>query len=179
MSNDLKYRLEQHKMWLIDPENGSRFIAKFNENLSSADLSSADLRYADLRYANLSSADLSEIKKDFFDRLLLAKNEAKGLYDYLKKGLVDGSSYESDCACFVGTVAKIAKQKYSELSCGLKPQASSPTEKWFLIIKKGDIPENNLASKIVCEWVEEFCKDHQIELPKYKIVSSHECPSIF
>ena len=158
-------------------------------NLSSADLSSADLSSADLSYANLSSANLSyanlrsanlrEIKKDFFARLLLAKNEALGLYDYLKKGLVDGKSYTSDCACFVGTIAKIKNENYEHLSCGLEPDSESPTERWFLGILAGDTPQNNQVSKITCEWVEEFCKEHLISLPTYKIVSSLEAPEAF
>jgi hypothetical protein len=60
---ELKTRLEQHAMWLLDQSKGQRFVAKENENLnyanlSYADLSSANLRYANLRYANLSSANL-------------------------------------------------------------------------------------------------------------------------
>ena len=146
-------------------------------DLSSADLSYANLRYADLSSANLSYADLRLIKKDFFERLLIAKNEAKGLYDYLQKGLVNGLSYEGECACFVGTVSKITKENYKNLSCGLKPDSNSPTEKWFLAILKGDTPQNSQVSKITCEWIEEFCKEQSINLPKYKIVSSDEFPA--
>ncbi len=146
-------------------------------NLRYADLSSANLSSADLRSANLSSADLRLIKKDFFERLLIAKNEAKGLYDYLQKGLVNGLSYEGECACFVGTVSKITKENYKNLSCGLKPDSNSPTEKWFLAILKGDTPQNSQVSKITCEWIEEFCKEQSINLPKYKIVSSDEFPA--
>jgi len=58
MNDDLKIRLEQHKMWLLDNNTGQRFIAKSGENLRSANLRSANLSYADLSYANLSSADL-------------------------------------------------------------------------------------------------------------------------
>ena len=55
---ELRIRLEQHKMWLLDSSAGKRFVAGAGENLSSADLRSANLRSADLSYANLSSADL-------------------------------------------------------------------------------------------------------------------------
>ena len=192
--DELKIRLEQHKMWLLDNDTGKKFVVATGEDLSSANLSSANLRYAnlssanlssaDLRYANLSSANLryanlSLIKKDFFERLLIAKNEAKGLFDYLMKGKVSGSSYTGECACFVGTIANITKENYANLSSGLKPDDSSHTERWFFGILKGDTPENNQVSKITCEWVQEFCKEHAIVLPEYKIVSSDECPGAF
>jgi hypothetical protein len=63
MNNELKIRLEQHTMWLLDSSKGQKFVAKSDENLryanlSAANLSFADLRAADLRYANLSAANL-------------------------------------------------------------------------------------------------------------------------
>ena len=191
---ELKDMLDQHTLWLSDSTKGKRLVLDSYADLSYADLSSANLRsanlssanlryanlsYADLRYANLSYADLSSIKEDFFKRLKITRNEAKGLYDYLKKGLVDGSSYEGACACFVGTLAKITKENYEHLSSGLKPESSSPTERWFLAIRRGDTPENNEVSKITCEWVEEFCKSENILLPQYKIISSDEAPEVF
>ena len=148
-------------------------------DLRSANLSYADLSYADLSYADLRSADLSSIKNDFFARLLLAKNEVIGLYDYHRRGLVDGRSYEGECACFVGTVAKVCKQPHNGLESGLKPESDSPTEKWYLAILKGHTPENNAVAKITCEWIEEFAKEHEIALPTYKMVSSSEFPAAF
>jgi hypothetical protein len=69
---ELKIRLEQHKMWLMDSSTGKRFFASLGENLSYADLSYADLRYADLRYAdlryaNLRHADLSYANLSYAD----------------------------------------------------------------------------------------------------------------
>jgi hypothetical protein len=69
---ELKIRLEQHKMWLLDSSKGKRFVAAFGENLRSANLSyanlsSADLRYADLRSANLRSANLSSANLSYAD----------------------------------------------------------------------------------------------------------------
>ncbi len=57
MSEIIKIRLEQHKMWLLDNTKGERFVAKSGESFYNADLSSANLRSADLRYADLSSAN--------------------------------------------------------------------------------------------------------------------------
>ena len=142
-----------------------------NANLRGANLRGADLSGANLSGANLSSADLREIKLDFLTRLALAKNEAAGLYDYMMRGKVDGTSYEDECACFVGTIAKVTKESYQKLSCGLKPDSSSLTERWFLAIRKGDVPSSNQVSKITCEWVEEFCKAEGITLPVYELVA--------
>ena len=55
---ELKTRLGQHKMWLMDRGTGARFAAAAGENLRYADLSYANLSYANLRSADLSSADL-------------------------------------------------------------------------------------------------------------------------
>jgi hypothetical protein len=122
---------------------------------------------------------LEHIKKDFFDRLLLAKHEATGLYDHLMRGKIDGTSYEGECACFVGTVAKICHQDYQKLTSGLKPDSNSPTEKWFMGILKGDTPQSNQVSNITASWIEEFCLFNEIVLPEYKLVSSAEFPAAF
>ena len=153
-------------------------------NLSSADLSfanliSADLSYADLRFANLSSADLHSIKDDFFKRLILAKGETIGLLDALMKGNVDGSSYKGECACFIGTIANVRKEDYRELTCDLKPDSNSPTERWFMGISKGQTPQSNSVSEITCEWIKEFAEREKIILPEYKIISSFEFPTAF
>ena len=132
----------------------------FGANLSDADLSranlsGANLSGANLSGANLSDADLSKIKYDFFGRLLTQKNEAEALKQAIIGGKIDGSAYEGECCCFVGTIANAVKCNYTSLPI-LKPDASSPTERWFLGIKKGDTHDNSQISKITLEWIEEF-----------------------
>ncbi len=158
-----------------------RYADLSSADLSSADLRSADLssanfryanlRYANLRYADLSSADLSDTKKDFLERLSKAKDEVKGLYDYLMKGKINGTSYEGDCACFCGTIANIRKENYKEMSIDLRPDSSSPTEIFFMTIQKGDLPQSNPVADIVRTWIEEFAKENSIKLPRYEIVA--------
>ena len=145
-------------------------------NLSSANLSSADLRYAnlssaDLTSANLSSANLSSIKEDFFSRLLLAKSEIPALYRAVVAGHMDGSCYQGECCCFVGTVAKARGVNYESLG-DLKPDSSSPTERFFMGISKGDTPENNPVSAVVSNWIQEFSKANEIALPTRQVVCS-------
>ena len=124
-------------------------------DLSGADLSKANLFAADLSKADLFAADLSKIKYDFFGRLLTQKEEVKYLKQKLINGEVDGSVYQGDCCCFVGTIAKAKKCNYKDLN-GLPPDASSTTESWFLGIKKGYTPDNSQISKITLNWIEEF-----------------------
>ncbi len=135
-------------------------------DLHSADLHYANLQYADLRYANLRSANLQSanlryadgltaIKADVWMRLTLQRNEVPGLLQAIKDGKIDGSQYQGECACFVGTIANIAHVNYQQLP-NLKPDSGSLTEVWFTAISKGSTPENNVAAKLAAEWIEEW-----------------------
>ena len=127
-------------------------------DLSDADLRGAVLRGADLRGAVLSDADLRSFKADFFMNLLRAREEVPYLIAALKEGRVDGSQYEGECACLVGTLAKGRGASYSEMF----PDAYSgnPAEQWFLMIRKGDKPGDDtgggFAAQKALEWAEEF-----------------------
>ena len=57
-AEDLKIKLEQHAMWLVDNTKGARFSLVAGEHLQSANLQSASLSYANLHSANLRFADL-------------------------------------------------------------------------------------------------------------------------
>ena len=101
------------------------------------------------------------------------------MYDFLQKGKINGTAYEGECACFVGTISNLRKENYKNLSCDLKADADSLTERWFLGISENDTPANNQISKITCHWIEEICKENNILLPRYKILSSDEAPECF
>jgi len=131
-------------------------------NLTGANLNGANLKFANLTDANITGANLESIKEDFFTRLALAKNEVAGLYDYLLRGKIDGSCYEGECACFVGTIANIRHENYKNISNGLKPDSNSATEKFFLAIRAGDTPQNNPVAKIIAEWINEFMTQNNI-----------------
>jgi len=90
------------------------------------------------------------------------------------KGKVDGSVYEGECACFVGTIAKIRKEDYRKLKIDLGPDEDSPTERWFMGISKGDIPQNNPVSEITANWLREFMTVEQIKFPRYEIIAVNE-----
>jgi len=130
-------------------------------NLSGANLRCADLRCADLSGANLSEADLSEadlsdVRADFFDVLLRASGEIAGLRQALISGRVNGSTYEGECACLVGTIANVRGVQYNVLGSGLVPNPSRQIEQWFFGIRKYDTPENNQKSALAVQWLDEF-----------------------
>jgi hypothetical protein len=129
-------------------------------NLGGADLRGANLRDANLRDANLrgadlEGADLAVIKHDFWAGLLLAPKEIHGLRSALVEGRINGTQYEGECACFVGTIANVAHVRYTDLP-KLKPDHSRPIERFFLGIKQGDTPETSQFSKLAVEWLDEF-----------------------
>ncbi len=124
-------------------------------NLSEADLSKADLRWANLSKADLRWANLSIIRNDFWAKLLILKNEIPAFKEKLIKGEINGSCYEGECACFVGTFANIKKVNYQKLE-GIYPDSGSPTERWFLAIQPGHTPNKSQITKITLEWIEEF-----------------------
>jgi hypothetical protein len=124
-------------------------------NLSGAYLSGANLSGADLRSADLSGADLTPIRDDLWAVLSSAPMEVPGLLSALKNGSVDGSTYEGECSCLVGTLARIHGCNYKSID-GLTPDESRPIERLFRGIKKYDTPETNQVSKLVVEWIESW-----------------------
>jgi hypothetical protein len=125
-------------------------------NLSGADLRGANLSDADLSDADLSGANLRSFKADFWMILTENPNEVSGLISALEDGRVDGSTYEGDCACLVGTIANLRHVHVDTLT----RDAQRPAEQWFLMIKKGDKPGDDtgggFASSKAMEWAREW-----------------------
>ena len=123
-------------------------------NLSDADLSDANLSGADLSGADLSDADLSDAEADFIMKCLKLPQEIKGLREALVSGKIDGSCYEGDCCCFVGTMEKLAASE--QILCPIPRIADSPIERLFTAIKAGDTPRTNQVSAIIVGWIDEL-----------------------
>jgi hypothetical protein len=127
-------------------------------NLYDANLYGANLSGANLRDADLYGANLRSFKADFFMTLLHAQSEVPYLIAALKEGRVDGSQYEGECACLVGTLANGSGKQYNEAF----PDCSSnnPAECWFMMIRKGDKAGDDsgggFAAQKALEWAEEF-----------------------
>ena len=131
-------------------------------DLSEAMLSEAYLSEADLRRADLSGADLSVIKADLFLVLALGGvEETRGLLESLRSGEIDGSQYEGECCCLVGTLANQKGCAYNAIE-GLIPNAYRPAERWFLAIRTGDTPETSQVAKITEGWIEEWLSANKV-----------------
>jgi hypothetical protein len=127
-------------------------------NLHDADLHDADLRDADLRGADLHGADLRDAKleqlpqdyinqcsRDILFILGCLKGEVPFLRNALVKGEVDGTVYEGDCACLVGTLGKAdgGVDKVCSVIPFYERGTHNPGEAWFYNIHKGDTPETS------------------------------------
>ncbi|KDC23990.1 pentapeptide repeat protein [Bordetella bronchiseptica F4563] len=124
-------------------------------NLRGAYLRGADLGGADLGGADLRGADLTPIRDDMWAVLSATPAEVPALIAALKAGRVDGSTYQGECACLVGTLANAREVSYSSIE-SLEPNSSRPIERFFLSISRGDTPETNQFSKLALEWAEEW-----------------------
>ena len=124
-------------------------------NLVGANLVGASLDGASLVRANLDGARLDFIKHDFWAVLLCAPHEVEGLKKAIADGKINGSVYEGECACLVGTIANIKHCKYDSIK-GLQPDVERPAERWFTGLKPGDTPDKSQIAKITLEWIEEF-----------------------
>ena len=133
-------------------------------NLDGANLDGANLVGANLDGANLARAKgvgdwTKTIRDDIRTVLDAAPNEVPGLLAALWAGKVDGSTYEGECACLVGTVAKVRGVHYRSLGPLLHPDSTRPAERWFLGIRKGDTPVTNpsaaFAAAVIAQWQHE------------------------
>jgi len=153
-------------------------------NLSSANLSSANLSYANLRSANLRSAltlmgcalrgcKLKNLPPQFInicsrDMLFIfnhLKKELPGLRKALVEGRVDGSQYEGECACLIGTLANL-DGGLTEVCSAIpyyEKDAANPGETWFLAISEGDTPKNNEFSKHAVMLIDTILKPKKVK----------------
>ena len=125
-------------------------------DLSGAKLSGADLSGADLSGAKLSGAKLREYSACLWMTLTQNPHEVPALIDALKNGRVDGSQYEGECACLVGTIAKSKGVSHRTLHY----RASDPSEQWFSMIRPGDTPDKDtgggFAAKMALQWIADW-----------------------
>ena len=129
--------------------------------LEGANLKGADLKGAYLEGADLKGAYLEDIKADFFRVLDAAPNEVQGLRKALVEGRINGSAYEGECACLVGTIANVRGCDYKTIG-GLRPDSSRPAEKWFLMFSPGArwTPERHGGAAITLKWIDEWVAAH-------------------
>ena len=123
--------------------------------LTDADLTRANLTGAVLTDAVLTGADLDRARRDLRKVFRAVPAEIPGLLAALRAGRIDGSVYEGECACLVGTLAKVRGAHYESIP-GVVPDPDRPIERLFLAIGKGYTPENHPIAKIVAGWIVEW-----------------------
>ena len=130
------------------------------------------LSWAYLAGANLKDAYLDKTREDFYAILSSAHAEIPALWKALLDGKVDGSAYEGECACLVGTIAKARGADYRAMS----PNSTRAAERWFLAIRRGDTPDNSAVSRLTVEWLREYAERESIALPSRRVVWSDAGP---
>jgi len=126
-------------------------------SLAGASLAGANLGRASLEGASLEGANLATQRADLRVVLDAAPREVAGLLAALKEGRVDGSVYEGECACLVGTIAKVRGCNYRDL--GIRPDSGRPAEQWFMLIRPGHTPEKSAVTRLTVQWVEEWQRE--------------------
>jgi hypothetical protein len=131
---------------------------KTGADLTGADLTGADLTGADLTGADLRGFNEKTLPEDYInqcsrDMLFVMehlKDELPYLREKLVKGEVDGSQYEGECACLIGSLGKGKSKCVDRVVKAIpfyKKGLQNMGERWFLNIKKGDTAENNFFVK--------------------------------
>ncbi|HXG69963.1 MAG TPA: pentapeptide repeat-containing protein [Gemmatimonadaceae bacterium] len=139
----------------------------YGANLYGASLEGASLYGANLTRANLDGARsanvlpdyLKPVREDLRKVLDAAPHEVDGLLAALWAGTIDGSKYEGECACLVGTIANLRHEPHDALKIDLRPDSSRHSERWFLRISKGHTPLTNtsaaFAAAVIAQWQHE------------------------
>ncbi len=129
--------------------------------LDGANLAGAYLGGADLGGANLDGATkadwLAQYRDDLRAVLDAAPNEVEGLAAAIRAGKVDGSAYEGECACLLGTIANVRHCGYRAL--GITPDSDRPAERWFMRIRPGHTPTSSVDAALALAWIEEWRRD--------------------
>ena len=120
----------------------------FKKTVEQAVSEGADPCGANLRGANLKKLPqdyINQCSRDILFILEHLKTEVPGLRKALVDGKVDGSQYEGDCACLIGTLANVdgGMKKVCEAIPFYEKGTHNMGEAFFLNIREGDTPKNN------------------------------------
>ena len=170
-SANLQYANLQHaNLWHANLQHANLQHADLRyANLQHADLLYADLRSADLLYGDLRSADLlyadlrsaenwqhtewaNQAKQNILFILSYLKSEVPWLRQALIDGKINGTKYEWECCCLIGTIGK--KEGVDEVCNTIpfyKKWLHNLAEQFFYQIKEGDTPKNSEFSKLAVE----------------------------
>ena len=123
-------------------------------NLYEADLCEANLCEADLRWSkNIEKTEwFNQCKQNILYIISHLPREVQGLRDKLINWKINGTKYEWDCCCLVGT---LWKSNWLDEVCNIIPFYTKwPHNLWeqfFLQIREWDTPENSIFAKTAVE----------------------------
>ena len=75
----------------------------------------------------------------------------------LVEGRVDGTLYEGECACLIGTIAMARGCRSTDL--GIAPDNERPAERFAISIRPGDTPEDHPTAALIVQWIDEWTAD--------------------
>jgi hypothetical protein len=134
--------------------------------IEAAVKSRADLFGADLSGANLSGATnidnlpqewVRQCSRDMLFVFLHTKVELPYLRQALIDGKVNGTQYEGDCSCLIGTLGKAdgGLDKLCEMIPYYQRGLHNHSEQWFWQIREGDTPETSIFSAHALKLIDE------------------------
>ena len=160
----VRANLEGANLWGADMVRANLEGANlWGANLWGANLWGANLWGADMVRANLEGAIFSapfteaehdRAKADFMAIVANTPNEIAGLRQALSDGRIDGSVYEGECSCLVGTLATLRGTDHRGIP-GVMPDGSRPAERWFYAIRPGHLPSLNKHAEAALDWCDE------------------------
>jgi hypothetical protein len=63
--------------------------------------------------------------------------------------------FNGECGCLLATLATARGLRYDKIP-GLEPNSARPSERFYLLISKGDTPETSWAAAMADQWAAEF-----------------------
>ena len=140
----------------------------YEANLRGADLYGANLRGANLRGADLKNLPQSYINQCSRDMLFVfqsLKSELPALRKLLIEGKVDGTQYEGDCACLIGSLGNIdgGIDKVCETIPFYDKGLHNYGEQWFYQIREGDTPKTNQFAKHALKLIDMVLKPKKVK----------------
>lgn len=104
------------------------------------------------------SYNLAAVKKELFEVLSIAPEEARSVRQAIIAGDVDGGYYIGECCCIKGIIAaKLGiPVKNLEQTYGIGLNQRSYLENFLFNIVEGDTPESSAFSRAILEWCDEF-----------------------
>jgi hypothetical protein len=93
-------------------------------------------------------------RDDLYSVLDLRPNEVVGLRAEMVAGRVNGSVYQGECACLLGTLSRCAGVSVDSIGIPLDPDR--PAEALFAPIRPGMTPENCPLVAVIVGWIDQW-----------------------